>query len=105
MNAVKEYMIVHSMDFPDDTTKIYWLGSLLKGEAPNWHQKHLVMGEKELQPDTWATYKAAMDYHFRDPYKKRTFTYKMVDLYWKGTLGHTKIGLSADQRGIRMAMY
>jgi hypothetical protein len=29
----------------------------------------------------------------------------MVDLYWKGTPGHTKTGLSADQWGIRIAMY
>jgi hypothetical protein len=78
---------------------------LLKGEAQNWHQNRLVTAEKELQPDTWAAYKAAMDYHFRDPHEKRTFTNKMADLYWKGTLGQTKTGLSADQWGIRMAMY
>jgi hypothetical protein len=105
MNAVKEYMTVCSMDFQDDTTKIYWLGSSLKGEARNWHQNRLATAEKELQPDTWATYKAAMDYHFRDPHEKRTFTNKMANLYWKGTCGHTKTGLSADQWGIRIAMY
>jgi hypothetical protein len=105
MKAVKQYMMVCSMDFRDDTTKIYWLGSLLKGDARNWHQNCLAMTEKELQPDTWAAYKAAMDYHFWGPYEKRTFTNKMVDLYWKGTLGHMKTGLSADQWGIRMAMY
>jgi hypothetical protein len=63
------------------------------------------MAEKELQPDMWAAYKAAMDYHFQDPHEKRTFTKKMADLYWKGTIGHTKTGLSADQWGIRIAMY
>jgi hypothetical protein len=105
MKAVKEYITVHSMDFPDDTTKMSWLGSLLKGAAWNWHQNHLATAEKELQPDTWATYKAAIDYHFWDPHEKRIFTNKMADLYWKGTLGHTKTALSADQWGIQMAMY
>jgi Txe/YoeB family toxin of Txe-Axe toxin-antitoxin module len=104
MKAIKEYMTVRSMDFRDDTTKIYWLASLLKAEAQNWHQNCLGTAEKELQPDTWATYKAAMDYNFRDPYEKRTLTNKMVDLYWKRTPGHTKTGLSADQWGIQMAM-
>jgi hypothetical protein len=52
MKAVKEYMTVHSMDFQDNTTKIYWLGSLLKGDAWNWHQDQLATAEKELQPDT-----------------------------------------------------
>jgi hypothetical protein len=74
MKAVKEYITVRSMDFRDDTTKICWLGSLLKGEAQNWHQNHLATAEKELQPDTWAAYNAAMDYSFHDPYEKRTFT-------------------------------
>jgi hypothetical protein len=46
-----------------------------------------------------------MDYYFWDPHKKRIFTNKMVDLYWKWKAGHTKTGLSADQWGIRMAMY
>jgi hypothetical protein len=46
-----------------------------------------------------------MDYYFWDPHEKRTFTNKMADLYWKGTLGHTKTGSSADQWGIQMAMY
>jgi hypothetical protein len=63
------------------------------------------MAEKELQPDTWAAYKAAMDYHFWDPHEKRTFTNEIADLYWKWKPGHTKTGLSADQWGIRMAMY
>jgi hypothetical protein len=93
------------MDFRDDTTKIYWLGSLLKGEAQNWHQNRLATVEMELQPDTWATYKAAMDYHFRDANEKRTFSNKIADLYWKGIPGYTKTGLSADQWRIRMAMY
>jgi hypothetical protein len=100
MKAIKEYMIVRSMDFRDNTTKIYWLGLLLKGEAGKWHQNHLATAEKELKLDTWAAYKAAMDYHFWDPHKKTTFTNKMADLYWKGIPGHTKIGLSADQWGI-----
>jgi hypothetical protein len=103
--AVKEHMTVRSMDFADDTTKIYWLGSLIKGEARNWHRNCLATAEKQLQPDTWATYKVAMDYYFRDPHEKRTFTKKMVDLYWQVTPGHTKTGLSAHQWGIRMAMY
>jgi hypothetical protein len=51
MKVVKEYMTVYSMDFRDDTTKIYWLGSLLMGEACNWHQNHLATAEKELQLD------------------------------------------------------
>jgi hypothetical protein len=85
------------MDFRDNTTKIYWLGSLLKAEACNWHQNCLATVEKELQPDIWATYKAAMDYHFWNPHERRIFTNKMVDLYWKGTPRHTKTGLSADQ--------
>jgi hypothetical protein len=105
MKAVKQYMIVRSIHFRDNTTKIYWLGSLLKGEAWNWHQNRFATAEKELQPDTWATYKVAMDYHFRDPHEKRTFTDKIADLNWKGIPGHTKTGLSADQWGIRMAMY
>jgi hypothetical protein len=61
------------MDFQDDTTKVYWLGLLLKGEACNWHQNHLVMAEKELQLDTWAAYKVAMDYYFQNPHEKRIF--------------------------------
>jgi hypothetical protein len=97
MKAVKEYMTIRSMDFRDDTTKIYWLGLLLKGEARNCDQNHLAMVEKELQPDTWAAYKAAMDYYFWDPHEKRTFTNKIVDLYWKWKPGYTKTGLSADQ--------
>jgi hypothetical protein len=98
-------MTVRSIDFRYDTTKIYWLGSVLKGEAQNWHQNCLATAEKELQLDTWATYKAGTDYHFCDPHEKRTFTNKMADLYWKWKPGHAKIGLSADQWGIRMAMY
>jgi hypothetical protein len=46
-----------------------------------------------------------MDYHFYDPHEKRTFTNKMANLYWKLKPGHTKTGLSADQWGVRMAMY
>jgi hypothetical protein len=40
------------MGFQDDTTKIYWLGSLYIGEAQNWYQNHLATAEKELLPDT-----------------------------------------------------
>jgi hypothetical protein len=64
-----------------------------------------VTTEKELEPGTWAAYKAAMNYHFRDLYEKRTFINKMSDLYWKGTPGYTKTGLSTHQWGIQMAIY
>jgi hypothetical protein len=96
IKVVKEYMSVRSKDFRDNTTKIYWLGSLLKGEDCNWQQNCLVTVEKELQLDTWAAYKAAMDYHFHDWHDKMTFTNKMADLYWKWKPGHAKTGLSAD---------
>jgi hypothetical protein len=33
IKAVKEYMTVRSIDFNNDATRIYWLGSLLKGDA------------------------------------------------------------------------
>jgi hypothetical protein len=46
-----------------------------------------------------------MDYHFWDPHKKRIFTNKIADLYWKGIPGYTKPGLSADQWGMQIAMY
>jgi hypothetical protein len=105
MKAVKEYMTVPSVDLRDDTTKIYWLGPLLKGEARNWHQNHLATAEKEQQPDTWASYTAAMDHHFRDPHQRRNYTNKMTELYWKYKPGHEKTGLLADPWGIRMAMY
>jgi hypothetical protein len=65
----------------------------------------VVTAEKELQPATWAAYKAAMDYHFNDLHEKRTLTNKMADLYWKWKPGYAKTGLSIDQWGIRMAMY
>jgi hypothetical protein len=45
-------MTIHSIDFQDDTTKIYWVGSLLKGKAQNWHQNHLATVEKQSQLDT-----------------------------------------------------
>jgi hypothetical protein len=37
MKAVKEYMTVRSIHFNNDATKIHWLGSLLKGDARQWH--------------------------------------------------------------------
>jgi hypothetical protein len=37
MKAVNEYITVCSMDIRDNTTKLYWLGLLLKGDARNWH--------------------------------------------------------------------
>jgi hypothetical protein len=37
MQAVKEYVTVRSIDFNNDTTRIHWLGSLLKGDARQWH--------------------------------------------------------------------
>jgi hypothetical protein len=49
MKAVKEYIMVHCIDFRDNTTKSYSLGLLLKGEARNWHQNGLATAEKELQ--------------------------------------------------------
>jgi hypothetical protein len=33
MKAVKEYMTVRSINFNNDTTRIHWLGSLLKGDT------------------------------------------------------------------------
>jgi hypothetical protein len=33
MKAVKEDMTIQSIDFNNDTTRIHWLGSLLKGNA------------------------------------------------------------------------
>jgi hypothetical protein len=33
MKVVKEYMTVRSIDFNNDATRIYWLGSLLKGDT------------------------------------------------------------------------
>jgi hypothetical protein len=53
MKAVKEYMTVRSIDFNNDATRIHWLGSLLKGDARQWHQNHVDTTEKDLCPDTW----------------------------------------------------
>jgi hypothetical protein len=33
MKIVKEYITVRSIDFNNDATRIYWLGSLLKGDT------------------------------------------------------------------------
>jgi hypothetical protein len=63
------------------------------------------MAEKELRPDTWASYSTAMDHHFHDPHQRRNYTNKMAELYRKYKLRHEKKGLSAEQWGIRMAMY
>jgi hypothetical protein len=52
MKAVKEYMTVRSIDFNNDATRIHWLGSLLKGDARQWHQNRVDTTEKELRPDT-----------------------------------------------------
>jgi hypothetical protein len=52
MKVVKEYMTVRSIDFNNDATRIHWLGSLLKGDACQWHQKRLDTTERELRPDT-----------------------------------------------------
>jgi hypothetical protein len=105
MKAVKEYMTVRSIDFNNDATRIHWLGSLLKGDARQWHQNHVDTTEKELRPDTWPSYTAAMDHYFRDPHQKRNYTNRMVRLHWKYKPGCHKTGLPADQWGIRMAIY
>jgi hypothetical protein len=105
MKAVKEYMTVRSIIFNNDATRIHWLGSLLKGNARQWYQNHVDTKEKELRPDTWASYTAAMDHYFRDPHQKSNYTNKMARLYWKYKPGCHKTGLPADQWGIRMAIY
>jgi hypothetical protein len=105
MKAVKEYMTVRSIDFNNDATRIHWLGSLLKGDARQWHQNRVDTAEKEFHPDTWASYTAAMDHYFRDPHQKRNYTNKMARLYLKYKPGCHKTGLPADQWGIRMAIY
>jgi hypothetical protein len=105
MKAVKEYMTVRSIDFNNDATRIHWLGSLLKGDARQWHQNRVDTAEKEFRPDTWASYTAAMDHYFRDPHQKRNYTNKMARLHWKYKPGCHKTGLPADQWGIRMAIY
>jgi hypothetical protein len=78
MKAVKEYMTVQSIDFNNDTTRIHWLGSLLKGDACQWHQNRVDTADKELRPDTWTSYTMAMDHYFRDPHQKRNYTNKMA---------------------------
>jgi hypothetical protein len=105
MKAVKEYMTVRSIDFNNDATRIHWLGSLLKGDAHQWYQNRIDTIEKELRPDTWASYTAAMDHYFRDPHQKRNYTNKMARLHWKYKPGCHKTGLPADQWGIRIAIY
>jgi hypothetical protein len=81
------------------------LGSLLKGDARQWHQNRIDTAGKEFRPDTWASYTAAMDHYFRDPHQKRNYTNKMARLHWKYKPGCHKTGLPADQWGIRMAIY
>jgi hypothetical protein len=105
MKAVKEYMTVRSINFNNDATRIHWLGSLLKGDARQWHQNRVDTTERELRPDTWPSYTAAMDHYFRDPHQKRNYTNKMDRLHWKYKPGCHKTGLPADQWGIRMAIY
>jgi hypothetical protein len=105
MKAVKQYMTVRSIDFNNDATRIHWLGSLLKGDARQWHQNRVDTTEKECRPDTWPSYTAAMDHYFRDPHQKRNYTNKMARLHWKYKPGCHKTGLPADQWGIRMAIY
>jgi hypothetical protein len=68
MKAVKEYVTVQSIDFNNDATRIHWLGSLLKGDACQWYQNRVDTTEKELCPDTWASYTAAMDHYFHNPH-------------------------------------
>jgi hypothetical protein len=105
MKAVKEYMTVRSIDFNNDATRIHWLGSLLKGDARQWHQNPVNTAEKEFRPNTWASYTTAMDHYFRDPHQKRNYTHKMARLHWKYKPGCHKTGLPADQWGIRIAIY
>jgi hypothetical protein len=105
MKAVKEYMTVRSIDFNNDASRIHWLGSLLKGDARQWHQNCVDTAEKEFRPDTWASYTAAMHHYFRDPHQNRNYTNKMARLHWKYKPGCHKTGLPADQWGIRMAIY
>jgi hypothetical protein len=105
MKAVKEYMTVQSIDFNNDAMRIHWLGSLLKGNARQWHQNRIDMTDREVHPDTWPSYTAAMDYYFRNPHQKRNYTNKMARLHWKYKPGCYKTGLPADQWGIQMAIY
>jgi hypothetical protein len=103
--AVKEYMTVQSIDFNNDATRMHWLGSLLKGDARQWYQNRVETTERELRPNTWPSYTAAMDHYFRDPHQKCNYTNKMAKLHWKYKPGCYKTGLPADQWGIRMAIY
>jgi hypothetical protein len=105
MKAVKEYMTVRSIDFNNDATRIHWLGSLLKGDARQWHQNRVDTAEKEFCPDTWASYTTAMDHYFRVPHQKRNYTNKSARLHWKYKPGCHKTSLPADQWGIKMAIY
>jgi hypothetical protein len=104
MKAVKEYMTVRSIDFNNDATRIHWLGSLLKGDARQWHQNRVDTTERELRPDTWPSYTAAMDHYFQDPHQKRNYTNKIARVHWKYKPGCHKTGLPANQWGIRMAI-
>jgi hypothetical protein len=105
MKAVKEYMTVQSINFNNDTTRIYWLGLLLKGDAHQWHQNCINTTERELCPDTWPSYTMAIDHYFHDPHQKCNYTNKIARLHWKYKLGCYKTGLPADQWGIRIAIY
>jgi hypothetical protein len=97
MKAVKEYMTVQSIDFNNNATRIHWLGSLLKGDAHQWHQNCVNTTEKELCPDTWALYTVAIDYYFHNPHQKHNYTNKMARLHWKYKPGYHKTSLPANQ--------
>jgi hypothetical protein len=92
MKAVKEYMTIRSINFNNDATRIHWLGSLLKGDARQWHQNRVDTAEKEFCPNTWASYTVAMDHYFCDPHQKRNYTNKMARLHWKCKPGCHKTG-------------
>jgi hypothetical protein len=58
-----------------------------------------------LHPNTWASYTAAIDYYFHDPYQKCNYTNKMARLHSKYKPRCYKTSLPANQWGIRMAIY
>jgi hypothetical protein len=105
MKAVKEYMTIQSIDFNNDATRIHCLGSLLKGNTHQWHQNRVETTERELRPNTWPSYTAAMDHYFCIPHQKYNYTNKIARLHWKYKPGCYKTGLPADQWGIQMAIY
>jgi hypothetical protein len=46
-----------------------------------------------------------MDHYFHDPHQKCNYTNKIARLHWKYKPRCHKMGLPADQRGIRIAIY